>query len=46
MMNDGLPADLMIGELPEVELNGAIVDFLEGLTIGLAAAAALCAVLC
>jgi hypothetical protein len=27
-------------------LNGAIVDFLEGLTIGLAAAAALCAVLC
>lgn len=45
-MNDVQMADLTISDLPEVVLNGLIVDFLEGLALGLAAAAALCAVLC
>jgi len=45
-MNSAHSADLAISDLPDVVLNGAIADFLEGLALGLAAAIALCSVLC
>lgn len=45
-MGDVEGGQLMITELPPVVLSGWAADFLEGVAIGLAAAAALCAALC